>query len=160
MVSLGIAGASAFSLPKSVGAIFGLIFASPDPLCLDDLIDRLGISKGSGSNGLKFLQRVGAVKPVYLPGERRTHYAPELSLRRFIIGILHENVIPHLQQSAEGIPRLEENLKSHSDERSLDEEAVETLEQRLKLLKTWNKKSKLILPIFEKVLSKPLSDKT
>jgi len=28
MISLGVSAASAFSLPKSVGAIFGLIFAS------------------------------------------------------------------------------------------------------------------------------------
>ena len=58
LVALGISAATAFSLPKSVGAIFGLAFASPQPLALDDFVERLEISKGSASQGLKFLQRI------------------------------------------------------------------------------------------------------
>ena len=62
--------------------MFGLTFASPEPLALDDYVHRLEISKGSVSQGLKFLQRMGAVKAVYVPHDRRTLYEPEMSLRR------------------------------------------------------------------------------
>ncbi len=34
-------------LPKSVGAIYGLLFASPEPLCFADIVARLDMSKGS-----------------------------------------------------------------------------------------------------------------
>ena len=39
-------------LPKSVGEIYGSLFISREPVSLDDLVERLGMSKGSGSQGL------------------------------------------------------------------------------------------------------------
>ncbi len=41
---------------------------------MDDLIERLNLSKGSASQGLKYLQDLGAVRAVYAGGDRRTHY--------------------------------------------------------------------------------------
>ncbi|MEM6279416.1 MAG: hypothetical protein AAF733_08065, partial [Verrucomicrobiota bacterium] len=43
-------------LPKSVGQIYGTLFASPEPLVMDDIVERLGISKGSASQGLSLLR--------------------------------------------------------------------------------------------------------
>src|SRR2546425_4179831 len=60
--------------PRSLAEIYGLLFISARPLAMDDLIERLRMSKGSASQGLKFLRNVGAVKMVYVPGDRRVHY--------------------------------------------------------------------------------------
>ena len=57
-------GAKILGLPKSVGEIYGLLFASPKPLTMLDLIDQLGISKGSASQGLRMLRALGAVRDV------------------------------------------------------------------------------------------------
>ena len=151
LISLGISAATAFSLPKSVGAMFGLTFASPQPLALDDYVNRLEISKGSASQGLKFLQRMGAVKPVYVPHDRRTLYEPEMSLRRLLIGILNENVIPHLQQSGDVVERLREQLTGIESG-----EDRELLEYRLGVLEGWGKKGRMLWPLMERVLGAPL----
>ncbi len=177
MVALGISAATAFSLPKSVGAMFGLSFASPEPLALDDFVERLQISKGSASQGLKFLQRMGAVRPVY-PGlktkdkgqkskddeaeplslvpeplsVRRTYYEPEMSLRRLLIGILNENVIPHLQQSQDKVAELRRQLKANGH----TAEERELLEYRLDTMEGWGKKTRMLWPLAERVLSGPL----
>ena len=50
-----------FGLPKSVGEIYGLLYASKAPLSMDDLIGKLDISKGSASQGLKILRSINAV---------------------------------------------------------------------------------------------------
>ena len=154
LVSLGIAAASAFSLPKSVGAMFGLAFASPQPLALDDFVERLAISKGSASQGLKFLQRMGAVRPVYLPNDRRTLYEPETSLRRLLIGILNENILPHLQQSGDRVAELKQQLGRNGNGFSREER--ELLEERLEAIEGWGKKSRMLWPLAERVLSGPL----
>jgi len=155
MVALGISAATAFSLPKSVGAMFGLSFASPQPLALDDFVERLQISKGSASQGLKFLQRMGAVRVVYAPHDRRTLYEPEMSLRRLLIGIFNENVMPHLQQSREKVTELRGLLKQNGH--SSDE--LELLEDRLDILEGWGKKGRMLWPLAERVLSGPLKRK-
>ena len=51
-----------FGVPKSVGQIYGLLYASPVPLSFSDIVERLGISKGSASQGLQFLRSLGAIK--------------------------------------------------------------------------------------------------
>lgn len=48
--------AGALVLPRSVGEIFGLLFAARDPVPFDEVASRLGISKGSASQGLAFLE--------------------------------------------------------------------------------------------------------
>src|SRR5262245_15236674 len=60
--------------PRSLAEIYGLLFISAQPLSMDDLIARLQLSKGSASQGLKFLRALGAVRMVYIAGDRRVHY--------------------------------------------------------------------------------------
>src|SRR5205809_7967471 len=67
--------------PRSLAEIYGLLFISARPMPMDDLIGRLSISKGSASQGLKFLRSVGAVRIVYVAGERRAHYEAVAELR-------------------------------------------------------------------------------
>src|ERR1041385_6256879 len=57
--------------PRSLAEIYGLLFISARPMAMDHLIERLRLSKGSASQGLKFLRNVGAVRMVYVAGDRR-----------------------------------------------------------------------------------------
>ncbi|MCC5806404.1 MAG: hypothetical protein JJU00_08765 [Opitutales bacterium] len=142
--------AQAFSLPKSVGAIFGILFASPRALALDDIVERLSISKGSASSGLKLLQRVGAVQPTYEPGDRRTRYVPEMSIRRLLTGLLQETVTPHLRRGAAQL----ESLAPLLNEFPPDERKI--LAARLRALNTWQGKAKRLLPFVLGFLGRPL----
>ena len=44
----------ALGQPPSVAEIYGLLFISPHPLPQDEFIDRLNLSKGSASQGLRY----------------------------------------------------------------------------------------------------------
>ena len=70
-------------LQKSIGEIYGLLFVSAKPLSMDDIVNRLGISLGAASQGLKLLRGVGAVKSVYSPRDRRDHFPADLELSKF-----------------------------------------------------------------------------
>ncbi|HQW30556.1 MAG TPA: hypothetical protein PK529_15295, partial [Verrucomicrobiales bacterium] len=56
--------ATTLNLPRSVGEIFGFLFAADEPKPFDEVVARLGISKGSASHGLKFLTKIGAISLV------------------------------------------------------------------------------------------------
>src|SRR5256714_12182218 len=85
--------------PRSFAEIYGLLFISARPLAMDDLIGRLKLSKGSASQGLKFLRNVGAVKMVYVPGDRRVHYEAVAELRKLVTSFLRDPVVPDLEQA-------------------------------------------------------------
>ena len=62
MIDLFVGGALVIGLPKSVGQIYGYLYSAVEPTTMDQVITELGISKGSASQGLKFLRQLGAVK--------------------------------------------------------------------------------------------------
>src|SRR5205809_1576702 len=70
-------------MPKSVGELYGLLFVSPAALPMETLMERLHMSKGSASQGLKLLRSFGAVRTVYVAADRRDHYVAAFDLRRF-----------------------------------------------------------------------------
>ena len=94
-------------LPKSVGEIYGLLFVATRPLSMEDLIDRLEISLGAASQGLKLLRSVGAVKVVYAPGERRDHYVADLELSKFATSFIKEEMKPRLERALQRVERME-----------------------------------------------------
>lgn len=62
VVSYFVEGAEVLGVPKSVAAIYGICFASPEPLSFSEINGRLEISSGSISQGLRVLREVGALK--------------------------------------------------------------------------------------------------
>ena len=59
VVDFFVDAAGLLGVPKSVAAIYGIVFASPEPLSFADIAARLDISKGSISQGLRILREIG-----------------------------------------------------------------------------------------------------
>jgi DNA-binding transcriptional regulator GbsR (MarR family) len=87
--------------PRSFGEIYGLLFISPQPLAMDNLTERLDLSKGPASQGLKFPRNLGAVRTIAVPGDRRVHYEAVAELRSLAGGFLHNRIEPHLAEGEE-----------------------------------------------------------
>jgi len=132
--------------PRSLGEIYGLLFISAQPLAMDDLMERLGLSKGSASQGLKFLRNLGAVRMIEMPGDRRVHYEAVAELRNLAGRFLRDKIEPHLGQCEERLERLA---------RMLDELPAEQREhagRRITMLRSWSQNSRRVLPLVVRVL--------
>ena len=133
-------------LPKSVGEIYGLLFVAPRPLSMEDLMDRLKISLGAASQGLKLLRSVGAVKVVYAPGERRDHYVADLELSKFATSFIKEELKPRLERALERVERMESLAKE------MDPVERKTAFQRIDRLKHWMERGRKMMPWILKFL--------
>jgi len=140
--------AAVISYPRSIGELYGILFISPDPMCTDDLIERLGMSKGSASQGLKVLRTLGAIKTVYIPGDRRGHYQAELNVRKIISGFMRQQVAPNLAEAHERLERIDELLQSDEDPNR------DWILLRLRDLHRWSKNSEKLAPLVAKLLVK------
>lgn len=134
--------ATSLSLPRSVGEIFGCLFIAEAPIPFDEVVARLGISKGSASQGLKFLAGVGAVSTVYVAKDRRTFYRAETALRKVFASAIQESIRPHLENNRRLIAELEERVAAQSDAANCDH-----YESRISSLRVWNEKSLQLLPV-------------
>jgi len=133
-------------MPKSVGELYGLLFVSPAPVPMETLMDRLQMSKGSASQGLKLLRSFGAVKTVYVAGDRRDHYVAEFDLSRFASNFIKGELQPHLDSGLERIQRMESLVK---DAPAAERESAES---RLARLRHWHEKGQSMLPWILKFL--------
>lgn len=148
MIDSFVRAAALIGLPRSLGEIYGLLYCSPEPLTFDDLEARLGISRGSVSGGLKTLRQLGAVKLHYVPGSRRDHYEPELSMERLVRGFLKDQFSPHLESSTERLGAIETQIAS------IDDPAQRTHAlARLRTLQSWQVRVRKLIPIALAVLS-------
>lgn len=148
-------------LQRSLGEIYGLLFATPQPLSFQEVAERLNLSKGSVSQGLRFLRTIGAVRVVVVAGDRREFFEPETELRALVGGILRERINPQLEAwgaRAQGlklesfqIPSLAEGERPSSRPTMLESER-KVLSNRLDKLKTWQKRANAVLPMVSKLL--------
>lgn len=141
-ILLFVNAAKALSIPRSVGEIFGLLFSTETPLSLDQVVALLGISKGSASQGLRWLRDTGAVRSVYVEGDRRDHFEAETELRRLILGVLRESVEPHITRGPDYISRV-----SKAAEQLPDNDRKFALSRAAKLNR-WHKFASQTLPMF------------
>lgn len=135
-------------LPKSVGEIYGLLFVSGEPLNSEQITGRLQISSGATSQGLKLLRSFGVVRSVYVPGDRRDHFAADLDLSTFASSFIREELTPRLENAAARIKRMETLAAG------LDAEAKEAAFKRIKRLKHWMERGRNMLPWLLKFLVK------
>jgi DNA-binding transcriptional regulator GbsR (MarR family) len=140
IVNLFVRIAGVLNLPRSVGELYGILFISPEPMCIDDLMRKLKISKGSTSQGLKILRSFGAVNPVYVEGDRRDFFTAESESRKIIAGFVNEQIRPQLDNVKERVSRIESLVETEESLRK------EFLEERVNRVKGWQKRVSVILP--------------
>lgn len=102
--------ATILGIPRSIGEIYGLLYASPRPRPFHDIVARLGISTGSVSKGLRLLRKMGAIRVVYKAGDRRDHYTAEIAVKLLLTGFLREKVEPHLVSGVQSLDFLNETF--------------------------------------------------
>jgi DNA-binding transcriptional ArsR family regulator len=164
-------------VPRSMGQIYGLLFASPRPLSFTDITEKLDISRGSASQGLKALRELGAIYAIGVRGraemedgrsemaadsisnaELRTPnsgrdgnrgdlYVPELGLRRLVGGVLREKVEPIVQDGAARLKKLRTEAQA-----APDAAGRKFSEARVKQIESWRRQMGLLLPLLKTIL--------
>ena len=68
-----------FGFSKVMGQLYGSLLLSAEPLSLDDMMGRLGISKAGVSTNMRSLEHMGMVRQVWVRGGsgRRKYYQAE-----------------------------------------------------------------------------------
>ena len=66
-----------YGITPSIGRLYGALYFSEDPMTLDDMREALGMSKTSMSTGVRSLQDMKMVEPVFRRGIRKDLYRTE-----------------------------------------------------------------------------------
>jgi DNA-binding transcriptional regulator GbsR (MarR family) len=126
-----------FGFGKVMGQIYGAMLMSDRPLCLDDLVERLEISKASASVNIHTLESLGMVRQVWVRGStgRRKFYSAETDFWQIITNILKGREMRDVDRA---IGVMESNIKRLTAEmdsmNSEDRELAQLYLERIKQL--------------------------
>jgi DNA-binding transcriptional regulator GbsR (MarR family) len=146
VVDFFLSAADLLGVPKSVAAIYGVVFASPQPLSFSDVEVRLDISKGSISQGIRVLREMGALKEALSSEDRTTRFVPDLELRKVAQRFLDTRLKPQLTAGSERLTHLKDTVPT------TDEVSEATLKKRLKSLEDWQDRARTLMPLVKAVL--------
>ena len=79
-----------WGFPKGMGAIFAVLYLSPTPLSLDEIVQETGLTKGAISIEIRALARMGLVHRSSKLGDRKDYYSAEADFYASIRSILKE----------------------------------------------------------------------
>lgn len=109
----GLSSISQFwGMPKGMGAIFAVLYISPNPLSLDEIVEQTGLTKGSISTSVRSLSRMGLIRPVTRLGDRKDYYEAETDFYRSIRAILKERQNNEFGRAVESVRKTLETLES------------------------------------------------
>jgi DNA-binding transcriptional regulator GbsR (MarR family) len=125
-------------LPKSIGLIYGAVFVARQPVQAGQICRKLKISRGSVSQGLKFLRELGAIRSEGLNGNRAEHFVVEDHLRKAVETFVTKKIAPAFEELGEEVVRLEKDPNLN---------LPQELREKLETIRRWHSHGQLLLPL-------------
>ncbi len=108
--------AEIWGLPKVAGQIFAYLQTQVEPVSLNKIVDDLVISKGNVSVNIRKLEELGAVKKIWVKGDRRDYYQAEMNTFNFTHTLIKNNYLADINNTLltldNSINALQQNLKN------------------------------------------------
>jgi DNA-binding transcriptional regulator GbsR (MarR family) len=121
-----------WGFPKGMGAIFAVLYISPIPLSLDEIVQQTGLTKGAISTEVRTLARMGLVHRSSKLADRKDYYEAENDFYKSIRSILKERQNSEFDSAVRSVQETLKELKSGSV--SGDEAEVKFIHERIKAL--------------------------
>jgi DNA-binding transcriptional regulator GbsR (MarR family) len=124
-----------WGFPKGMGAIFGVLYLSPTPLSLDELVEQTGLTKGAISTNVRALARMGLVRPSTRLGDRKDYYEAETDFYKSIRAILKERQNSEFDTAVQSVRETLEKLEAGNG--AEDESEHQFLLERIRALQSF-----------------------
>lgn len=115
---------SSWGINRTMAQIHALLFVVGEPLEVNDIMDRLQISRGNASMNLRELMDWGIVRRFRRPGDRKDMYSSETDPYQMIARIVRERKRRELDPTADAIREILGRLKRANDAGKASVEAV------------------------------------
>lgn len=99
-----------WGFPKGMGAIFAVLYLSPTPLSLTEIVKQTGLTKGAVSTEIRTLARMGLVHRSTKLGDRRDYYEAEADFYAAIRSILKERQNSEFERAVRSVKETLEEL--------------------------------------------------
>lgn len=97
--------AASWGISRTMAEIHALLYLATEPLCTDDLMEQLAVSRGSASMNLRELVNWGLVQRIHRRGDRKEYFEAEKDVWAMFETITRERRRREIQPIVETIER-------------------------------------------------------
>ena len=133
-----------FGLSELYGYIYGLLFFEDEPLSLGEIAERTGYSLSYVSTALKLLEKIGLVKRIKKPGDKRAYYTAIKNIREWRKEAYYKKIEEDIRQTRENL------LKALKEVENDESEEAKKIRQRIEFALQRNATTEKIVNIFLK----------
>jgi DNA-binding transcriptional regulator GbsR (MarR family) len=119
--------AASMGVSRVNGQLYAMLFLSEEPLCLDDMVERLKISKGNASLNIRKLESLGVAKRVWVKGDRKDFYQAELDFEKIIKGELINIARSKMKIALDTVTETEDLIKKSKGNLNEEEKRIKKL---------------------------------
>ena len=137
-----------FGLNNMMAQLYAILYLSDKTLSLDDMVERLKISKGSASTNIRALERYGAVRKVWIKGSRKDYYEAEVDIAKVIMGrikAMSQNRLSEVDEMISSSCRILNSVNSSNED---EKKEIEVFKQRLEKLRNLHNKGQFLFNSF------------
>lgn len=118
-----------FGFSKVMGQLYGSLLLSAEPLSLDDMMARLGISKASVSTNIRSLEHMGMVRQVWVRGGsgRRKYYQAETDFWQIFSNFLSGRELRDLEHALSVMQENYQRISASIDDLPPDQQMLARL---------------------------------
>ena len=118
-----------FGFSKVMGQLYGSLLLSAEPLSLDDMMARLGVSKASVSTNIRSLEHMGMVRQVWVRGGsgRRKYYQAETDFWQIFSNFLSGRELRDLEHALSVMQENHQRISSSIDDLPPDQQILARL---------------------------------
>ena len=128
-----------YGIPPSLGAAWGLLFATPAPLSLSEIAQRLGVAKSTASTTMKRLEHLRMARRRGRPGDRNDYFEAVTDPMAILRDWLERFIVHELAMSDQMHAHMAEQLARAVDAGAYDDDEAAVLKSRLEQLSTATK---------------------
>ncbi len=149
-----------FGLNSIMAQLYAILYFSEKPLSLNDMVDRLKISKGSASINIRALERYGAVRSVWVKGSRKDYYEAEKDIEKVIMERVRNMAKSRLSEVDNMISASSDVLKTVGGGEGLNDGSVRLFRERLDRLRDIYDRAKSLFDVFNAMICESGSKET
>src|SRR6056297_2515249 len=83
---------SVWGISRTMAEVHALLYITGKPLCTDEIMERLGVSRGNVSMSVRSLLEWGVIEKVRQPGDRKEYYQAEQDVWSMLRAVARERI--------------------------------------------------------------------
>lgn len=122
-----------FGLNRFIAQLYAVLYLSSKPLSLDEITEKLKVSKGNVSINIRELENWGAVRSIWVKGSRKDYYEANLDIKGVILKKVKTGMQKRIGETSDMISGFKSMIQAQGENLSQEDvERIKIYEERLK----------------------------